>query len=221
MDNELNTTPAERRRLQVRKAIVSAAEQVFSEEGEEGLSIRRLAESINYSPAAIYKYFGSKEELLDELKESFFARLVDRIHDTGESEESYRQRAAASVGAYIRTAIEKPHHYTAAFAGEALSRDIAPDMPEFAETKKGEAFLFLSGMLQEGVDLGHFPKSMDSRLAAKAAWAAMHGLSMMLAHMPTFPAFSPDEQTLTPDQFIDFYTNLIIRGLEADHDRTK
>ncbi|MEM6534341.1 MAG: TetR/AcrR family transcriptional regulator [Pseudomonadota bacterium] len=219
MDDHLHTTPAERRRLQVREAIVSAAEEVFSQEGEEGLSIRRLADSINYSPAAIYKYFGSKEELLDELKESFFGRLVEHIHATGDGEDGYIDRARACFATYIRTAIDKPHHYAAAFAGHALPNALAPGVPEFAETKKGEAFLFLSGMLQEGVDLGHFPQSMDATLAAKSAWAAMHGLSMMLAHMPTFPAFGPDDDTMTPDEFIDFYCDLIIRGLEVDHDR--
>ena len=53
----------------MRGAILEAAERVFSVEGEAGLSIRRLAEEIDYSPSAIYKYFGSKDELVDELKE--------------------------------------------------------------------------------------------------------------------------------------------------------
>ena len=56
-DSEIS--PAERRRLRVRGAILDAAEKVFAEEGETGLSIRRIADEIDYSPAAIYKYFSS------------------------------------------------------------------------------------------------------------------------------------------------------------------
>ena len=71
-DYPLEQTPATRRRNKVREAILAAAERMFAKEGESGLSIRRLAEEIDYSPSAIYKYFGSKEELLEELKDSFF-----------------------------------------------------------------------------------------------------------------------------------------------------
>ena len=77
-DDAPEETPADRRRSRVRESIISAAERVFAKEGEEGLSIRRLADEIDYSPSAIYKYFGSKEELIDELKEAFFERLLER-----------------------------------------------------------------------------------------------------------------------------------------------
>ena len=53
-DND-DLSPAERRRRKVRDAIVSAAEEIFAEEGEAGLSMRRIAERIDYSPAALYK----------------------------------------------------------------------------------------------------------------------------------------------------------------------
>ena len=46
-DLSLDPTPAERRRLKVRGAIIDAAERVFALEGESGLSIRRLAEEID------------------------------------------------------------------------------------------------------------------------------------------------------------------------------
>lgn len=70
-------TPSERRRARTRSSTLKATEQVFVKEGEEGLSIRRLAEAIDYSPAAIYKYFVSKNELIDELKEVFFAQILE------------------------------------------------------------------------------------------------------------------------------------------------
>ena len=70
------SSPAERRRHKIRARILSAAEQVFAREGVDGLSIRRLAENIDYSPAAIYKYFKSKDELVDELKETFFGLIL-------------------------------------------------------------------------------------------------------------------------------------------------
>ena len=43
---ESEVSPAERRRLRVREAILDAAERVFAQEGEAGLSIRRIADEI-------------------------------------------------------------------------------------------------------------------------------------------------------------------------------
>ena len=110
-------TPASRRREKVRQTILEAAERVFAEEGYEGLSIRRLAEEIDYSPSAIYKYFASKTELVGCLKEAFFIRLVRNIENAIEGQgpgnwESVRD----CTRAYVTTALEKPHHYLAGFA---------------------------------------------------------------------------------------------------------
>ncbi|MGB2573600.1 MAG: TetR/AcrR family transcriptional regulator, partial [Henriciella sp.] len=72
-------TPAERRKENIRRRILQAADEMLALEGASGLSIRRLAEITDYSPAAIYRYFPSKESLVEELKEAFFARLVDNL----------------------------------------------------------------------------------------------------------------------------------------------
>ena len=44
--SEAELTPAERRRRKVRDSIIDAAEAIFAEEGEAGLSMRRIAERI-------------------------------------------------------------------------------------------------------------------------------------------------------------------------------
>ncbi len=215
MHIETHDTPAERRRLKVRELILSAAENVFADEGEEGLSIRRLARNVDYSPAAIYKYFGSKDELVFELKEAFFARILNSVHRMVDAHCPFSDRARSCVATYVRIAVEKPYHYAAAFAGQVT--DIAPEdwQPEFENSNKGLAFLVLKGMVEEGVDMGHFRADLDPSLAAKSIWASSHGLAMMMNHIPGFPMSKHDTDTMSADAFIVFHADNIIRGLEV------
>ena len=211
------SSPAERRRNKIRARILSAAERVFAREGAEGLSIRRLAENIDYSPAAIYKYFKSKDELVDELKESFFELILENVNRIADTSTPFAERSRDCVATYVQIATDKPYHYAAAFAGESTSDAPVDGDPGFAQSKKGQAFMVLRGMIAEGVHIGAFRADIDPTLAAKSIWASMHGLAMMIVHIPTFPAFKPEQDTMTREEFILYHADQVIRGLEVHH----
>jgi AcrR family transcriptional regulator len=65
----------ERDREAVRRAILDAARELFVREGYANVSIRKIAERIEYSPAAIYSYFPSKDDVFFELAEEGFRLL--------------------------------------------------------------------------------------------------------------------------------------------------
>lgn len=65
----------ERDRETVRRAILDAARDLFVTEGFQNVSIRKIAERIEYSPAAIYSYFPSKDDIFFELAEEGFRLL--------------------------------------------------------------------------------------------------------------------------------------------------
>ncbi len=211
------SSPAERRRNRIRARILSAAETVFAREGAEGLSIRRLAENIDYSPAAIYKYFNSKDELVDELKETFFELILENVHRIADTTTPFYDRARDCVATYMRVAAAKPHHYAAAFAGESMSTGPVENEPGFEHSKKGQAFNVLRNMISEGVETGAFRAEIDPALAAKSVWASMHGLAMMIVHIPTFPALKEGQSSMPREQFFEFHADQVIRGLEAHH----
>lgn len=211
------SSPAERRRNKIRARILSAAERVFAREGAEGLSIRRLAETIDYSPAAIYKYFRSKDELVDELKETFFELILENVNRIVDTSMPFAERSRDCVATYVRIATDKPHHYAAAFAGESVTQAPVDGEPGFDQSKKGQAFMVLRGMIAEGVEIGVFRSDIDPTLAAKSIWASMHGLAMMIVHIPTFPAFKPSQEVMARDAFIEYHADQVIRGLEAHH----
>src|SRR5271156_6369771 len=67
----------ERDREAVRRAILDAARELFVSEGYGNVSIRKIAERIEYSPAAIYSYFPSKDDIFFALAEEGFQLLGD------------------------------------------------------------------------------------------------------------------------------------------------
>jgi AcrR family transcriptional regulator len=67
--------PSERRareREELRTLILDAARELFAAEGVEAVTMRRIAERIEYSPTAIYFHFRDKDALLRELCDTDF-----------------------------------------------------------------------------------------------------------------------------------------------------
>ena len=64
-----------REREAVSRAILDAARDLFVAEGYHNVSIRKIAERIEYSPAAIYSYFPSKDDIFFALAEEGFRIL--------------------------------------------------------------------------------------------------------------------------------------------------
>src|SRR5262249_39690322 len=67
----------ERDREAVRRAILDAAKDLFVTEGYQNVCLRKIAERIEYSPAAIYSYFSSKDDIFFALAEEGFRLLGD------------------------------------------------------------------------------------------------------------------------------------------------
>ena len=69
----------DRERQAVRDSILDAARDLFVAEGYRNVSIRKIAERIEYSPAAIYSYFEGKDDIFYALAEEGFRRLSAKV----------------------------------------------------------------------------------------------------------------------------------------------
>ncbi len=73
----------QRTREQTRSGIVTTAKDIARREGWQSVSIRKIAEAIDYSPPIVYEYFDSKDVLLDAIRQEGFHFLheeYDRIN---------------------------------------------------------------------------------------------------------------------------------------------
>src|SRR5438128_10701383 len=69
----------EREREEIRRKILDAAHELFATEGYDHVTMRRIAEAIEYSPTTIYLHFKDKDELVHELCQEDFAKLLAEL----------------------------------------------------------------------------------------------------------------------------------------------
>ena len=75
MGSQPGLSRRERRRLDTREEILVAARELMLEVGPEALSLRQVARRADFSPAALYNYFSSRDELIAALFAESFERL--------------------------------------------------------------------------------------------------------------------------------------------------
>ncbi len=179
---------------------------MFALEGEAGLSMRRLADRIDYSPAAIYKYFSSKDELLWEIREQFFERLLAQMRETRAAGLDDRGRFAAALRAYVQTGLDNPNHYRMAFANVGAE-------PPKEGSRCYEAAAAFTALVEELIASGAF-RDLDPRAASTSVWASLHGLTSLMASIPDFPHCVDEASAhITKDALIDCHVELLFRGL--------
>src|SRR3970282_1557063 len=73
------TERREREKEEVRKKILDAPRELFEAEGYDKVTMRQIAEAIEYSPTAIYLHFEDKLALVRSLCDRDFAALGKRF----------------------------------------------------------------------------------------------------------------------------------------------
>src|SRR5213080_292174 len=111
----------ERDREAVRRAILDAARDLFVAEGYQNVSIRKIAERIEYSPAAIYGYFPSKDDIFFALAEEGFRLLYgDRTSYTVLETLPPIERIRAIFSRLYRYSSEHPQYFALMFVDRSV-----------------------------------------------------------------------------------------------------
>src|SRR5436190_5979190 len=90
-----------REKQELREEILDAARQLFIHEGFENVSMRKIADKIEYSPTTIYLYFQDKADLLDCVCEQTLSRLNDTLDQIRQRLSDPYERLRAGLRAYI------------------------------------------------------------------------------------------------------------------------
>ena len=104
----------EKQKLEIHKQILDASMKLFVEEGFDNVSIRKIADLIEYSPTTVYLYFKDKDEIFFSLHDIGFEKMLElnrnldnienpllRLHKMGEN--------------YINFGMENPEYYELMF----------------------------------------------------------------------------------------------------------
>ncbi len=165
----------EREREELREQILDVAMSIFTKEGYEAVTIRRIADEVEYTPGALYSYFGDKEDIVFAL----VVRASKKLNALFQSLEALPhplERLWATGRAYMRFAMENPVEYDLLFIMSAPIQKMAEC--DFDETRT--AFHILRKTVQECMEQGFLPRA-DADAAAFAMWSFVHGsVSLMI-----------------------------------------
>jgi AcrR family transcriptional regulator len=203
------TERREREREEIRTRILDAARELFDSEGYENVTMRRIAEAIEYSPTTIYNHFEDKDDLVRALCEEDFSRLLEvfREEDPPADPVEWIRRLGR---AYARFGIELPNHYRFMFMTPHKKESHGPTSPS------DQSFEVLRTAVARAIETGQFRKA-DVDSAAQVLWSSLHGVVSLLV---TFPRELWPVAPAAPD-LVDQTIENGIRGFLAAPDKRR
>jgi AcrR family transcriptional regulator len=172
----------EREKSETRDKILDAARELFITEGYEGVSMRKVAEKIEYSPTAIYVHFADKEELFRELCHEDYAQLAQVFQSSLISSDPVER--LKQIGAiYVDFGIRYPNHYKFMFMTPTPVHELSDMDREVKGNPEEDAYAFLKWAVQQALDAGSFREEFtDADLISQTLWASVHGvISLQIA----------------------------------------
>ena len=168
----------DRERETLRQIILDAARELLASDGYEKVSMRRIAEKIDYSAAALYLHFKDREALMDALAAEGYAALADMMEPL--PAETPRERLFRIGHAYIEFALTHRPLYILMFQ---VGSSPEGRYGEHDTRRPSAARAF--GLLQEAVRRvaeaeAQFAEEVEATLAAGVFWAHIHGAVSLL-----------------------------------------
>lgn len=165
---------------EMRRLILDTAMKLFLEKGFENITLRNIAEKIEYSPATIYLYFKDKDEIIYTLHREGFEELYrwqQKIHSVKDPFERLHRHAEM----YVSFALENPEYYDLMFIKRTPFKKIKEVEPEGCmDWEIGmRSFDLLKENIKECMKAGAFQKT-DVSVAAFSLWAYVHGIVSLI-----------------------------------------
>lgn len=196
-----------REKEELRAHILEAAAQLFVEEGFENVSMRKIADRIEYSPATIYLYFKDKAELCQSICAETFDLLRQELEALQHQALAPEQMLRKSLRTYIDFGLAHPQHYVFTLCIPEPEHEDLPAAMHNAVMETGlRTFDNLRQGLRASMDAGVI-RRQDVETAAQVTWMMMHGITSLLITAKSFPFL--DRETL-----IESTLDHIIRSLK-------
>lgn len=163
----------------LRRLILDTTRRLLVKEGYHNLSMRKIAQAIDYSATSIYLHFDSKDALLHALIDegmqqlyTAFNAIVHRFPDRPVA------RLRALCKQFITFGLENPEYYEIMFQ---LRPEQMERYPAEKYRRARRNLDIIAEALSEGAEAGVFAVA-DARVSASTIWASLHGtVSLLLA----------------------------------------
>lgn len=196
-----------RDREAVRRSILDAARDLFVSHGYENVSIRKIAERIEYSPAAIYGYFPSKDDIFFALAEEGFRLLGDPFRSPEPALQALPplDRLRAIFRRLYQFSRDHPQYFALMFVDRSVPR-ISREYQRFAFVR--ELKTHLAGEVQQCIDQHLMPPTVQPLVAVRLLTMSILGVAVLRLSARMAP--SEDADALAEDVL-----NVMLAGLQS------
>jgi AcrR family transcriptional regulator len=189
----------------LKEALIRAALQLIAEKGPAGFTFAEAARSAGVSPAAPYRHFRDRDELMSDVaRQGFerFAAALARAWDNGRPDAS---AAFERLGkAYLAFARTEPAYYSAMFEA-GISLDISPELRQAADS----AFAVLRSATERLVATMPAASRPPVLMMALHVWALSHGIASLFGRGDAGRRTLP----MTPEELLEAGMLIYLRGL--------
>jgi AcrR family transcriptional regulator len=195
-----------REREAIRRSILDAARDLFVRDGYQNVSIRKIAERIEYSPAAIYGYFPSKDDIFFALAEEGFRLLYgDRATDTALDSLPPLERIRAIFLRLYEYSRQHPQYFALMFVDRSVPR-ISREYERFAFAREIKEHLL--AQVRACISAGVFQADLRPEVALRLLTMGILGVAVMRLSDRLGPSENADD--LAKDVL-----DITIAGLQA------
>jgi AcrR family transcriptional regulator len=195
----------EREKENLRQEILDAAREMFAEEGYKNVSMRKIAEKIEYSPTTIYLYFKDKTDLLSQICDETFAGLARHLEEILLPNAEPLENLRIGLRAYIEFGLKHPNHYEVTFMTPIMGYLSQEDHP-FEGSMGQRAFELMHKNVSVCMEAGKLKGDMET--ISQTLWAGIHGVTSLLIAHTDFPF-------IEKDKLIDSVIDTMIAGLKT------
>lgn len=163
----------------LREALIYAALKLIAEKGPAGFTIADAARSAGVSPAAPYRHFKDREDLLADVARIGFEEFAAKLSSAWNNGQPNPMRAFETVGrAYLAFAREEPAFYAAMFEA-GISMDATSELRQSSD----RAFAVLREASEILCTTLPKEKRPPALMLALHVWAMSHGVaSLFIGH---------------------------------------
>jgi AcrR family transcriptional regulator len=176
-----------REKQALRERILDASRRIVMREGFGALSMRKIADAIEYSPATLYLHFQNRDEIARALCTEGYAQLLASLMPHAALADP-AERLKALWRAYVAFGVEHPESYRLIFMEDPTYLSAAfESAAQDGEDTGDVAFRLVADAFDQLKLQGRMPAASDSGVCTEALWATMHGIVALRLTCPVFP----------------------------------
>jgi AcrR family transcriptional regulator len=195
------TERRQRQKEEVRSNILSTAWQIVKDDGWEAVSIRKIADAIEYSVPVIYDHFQNKEAILWEFAKEGFRMLLRNIQQAKEKTDNPEEQLRAIADAYWNFARKNKEYYQLMFGMGMAGCEIEKCFPERVGFRSS-VMEAITAIISKGTN-----PNANPCLKYYTFWSILHGL-ISIKNMRNPNASDEINKLVMDDAIAGFVKNL-------------